>query len=108
MDHTAVLVTILAMAAVTYLPRLLPIWFLSSRSLPKPIAAWLRYVPIAVLSAMVVPSLLLVDGHVHPLRGNLYFWAAIPTAIVAWRTQSLLGAVVVGIATVALGRLAGP
>jgi branched-subunit amino acid transport protein len=38
---------------------------------------------------------------------NLYFLAAIPTFAVAWKTKSLFGAVVTGIAAVALARFIG-
>ena len=61
MDQQRVFLTILGMAVVTYLPRLMPTWFLSSRSLPHWLVVWLRFVPVAVLSAMLFPSVL-TDG----------------------------------------------
>lgn len=107
MDQDAIFLTILGMTAVTYLPRLLPVMFLSSRSLPPILASWLRYIPISVLAAMVTPTLILQD---HPITldlGNIFLWSAIPTLIVAWKTKSLFGAVIVGMAVVALARAFG-
>jgi branched-subunit amino acid transport protein len=39
------------------------------------------------------------------LAGNVFIWAAVPAFLVAWRFKSFFGAVVVGMATVALARL---
>ncbi len=105
MDETTLFLTILGMAAATYLPRLLPALYLASRSLPPLLVAWLRYVPVAVLAAMLLPTLVIQDGSVAPPVNNVYLWAAVPTLLMAWRTRSLFGSVLVGIATVALARL---
>ena len=107
MDHTALALTILAMGVVTYLPRLLPVWLLANRSLPKPVAAWLRYVPVAVLAAMLAPSLMVQNGSVALGFDNLFLWAALPTFVVAWRRRSLVAPVLVGMSLIALARLLG-
>lgn len=99
-----VFVTIVGMLVVTYLPRVLPLWLFSSRSLPPLVIAWLRYVPVAVLSAMLLPSLVLVEGDLSFGGTNLYFWAAVPTFFVAWKTRSLFASVLVGMAVVAGAR----
>lgn len=99
-----VFVTIIGMLVVTYLPRVLPLWLFSSRSLPPLAIAWLHYVPMAVLSAMLLPSLVLVEGDLSLGGTNLYFWAAIPTFFIAWKTRSLFTSVLVGMAIVAGAR----
>jgi branched-subunit amino acid transport protein len=104
MDQKVVLLTILGMAVVTYLPRLLPVYFLSSRSLPPLVVDWLRYVPVAVLAAMLFPSLLVQGDQVLVAPGNLFLWAAFPTLLVAWKTRSLFGSVMVGVVLVAAAR----
>jgi branched-subunit amino acid transport protein len=111
------------MACVTYLPRLLP--FLAPIGKPdgrqtsdtdepgKPSrtaqvarlsSSWLGYVPTAVLSAMLLPAVLISDGRLNFSPDNLFLWAALPTLFVAWKTRSLFGAVVTGIAFVAAAR----
>ena len=112
MDQERVLWTIVGMGLVTYLPRLAPLLVLSRRGaserpLPPWVARWLGYVPAAVLAAMLVPSLLVAEGRAHLAWDNLYLWAALPTAWIAWKTRSLVGAVTAGVALVALGRLLG-
>jgi len=104
MDQKAILLTVLGMMLVTYIPRLLPVWFLSSRSLPPLVVAWLRYVPVAVLAAMLFPALLVQDGQIDLGLNNLFLWAAFPTLLVAWKKQSLFGAVIVGMVVVAVAR----
>ena len=106
MDQDAITLTLLGMMAVTALPRILPLWLLASRRPPEVIEAWLRYVPVAVLAAMLLPSLLMVEGHLALRIDNLYLWAALPTLWVAIKTKSLFGSVVLGMAIVAMARWA--
>lgn len=105
MDQKIIFLTILGMALVTFLPRLLPVWLLSTRSLPPVVTTWLRYVPAAVLAAMLFPSILVSNNQLNFSFNNLYLLAFVPTLLVGWKTRSLFGAVVVGMALVALGRL---
>jgi len=104
MDREAIALTIIGMALVTYVPRLLPVWFLSAKALPPLATAWLRYVPVAVLAAMLVPSLVVMEGQVNLGPHNLFLWAALPTFLIARKTQSLFGSVIAGMAVVAAAR----
>jgi branched chain amino acid efflux pump len=109
MDQNTVTLTILAMGVVTYLPRLLPLLIMrQSRSgggaSPR-IEAWLRHIPVAVLAAMLLPSLVIAEGRLSLTLDNLFPLAAIPTLWVAWKTRSLFGSILTGIGVVAVGRL---
>ena len=104
-SQTPVLLTLLGMSLVTYLPRLLPAWFLRGRELPPFLVAWLRYVPVAVLAALLLPSLMVQDGTLALHWNNLYLWAAVPAIFVAWKKKSMFLTVLVGMAVVALARL---
>lgn len=105
MDEKLVLFTIIGMAVVTYVPRVFPLLALSGKKLPDIVVEWLGYVPAAVLSAMLFPSLLFVDGNLSVAKENLFFWAAIPTLAAAILTKKLFLPVVVGMLTIILGRL---
>jgi branched-subunit amino acid transport protein len=105
MDQQRVMLVMVGMLVVTYLPRLLPMLLFANRQLPALIAAWLRYVPVAVLSAMLLPSLVMADNHLNLRASNIYLWAAVPTFIVAIKTKSLFGSVVAGMLCVAITRL---
>ena len=104
MDQTALFLTILGMALVTYLPRLLPVWLLSRRTLPPLVVVWLRYVPVSVLAAMLLPMLVVQEDRIDLGLDNLFFWAAIPAVLVAWKTKSFFGTVLTGMGIVALAR----
>lgn len=104
MEQKTVFLIILGMAAVTYLPRLLPVLVLSSKSLPPIVVMWLQYVPVAVLAAMLLPALMMPDKQMELSFNNLFLWASIPTIVAAWRTKSFFGTVLVGMGTVALVR----
>jgi branched-subunit amino acid transport protein len=96
--------TILLMALVTYIPRALPLLVLAKFSLPKAVIAWLRYVPVAVLSALLFPALLMPDGKLELSLSNEFLVASLPTLLVAWRTKSLFWTVILGILFVAVLR----
>ena len=96
LDFRAYILLLLAMGAVTYIPRWAPVFFLSRRQLPQWLVDWLDLIPAAILSALLVPALVL-SGEPRLfslLRPEL--WVAIPTFIFALKTRSLGGTVVVG------------
>ena len=105
LDQNAILLTMLGMLVVTYIPRVLPVWVLTSKPLPPVVVAWLRYVPVAILAALLLPALVVSENRLDVSLGNLFLWAAIPTFIVAWKTRSLFGPVIVGMLIVAAIRL---
>ncbi len=90
------LLLLLGLGLVTYVPRWLPLHYLSRRSLPEWFVQWLELIPPAILSALLLPALILDGDHRHLdlLRPEL--WVALPTLAFAWRTRSLGGTVVVG------------
>ncbi|GEB35783.1 MULTISPECIES: AzlD domain-containing protein [Brevibacillus] len=87
-------------ALVTFLPRVLPLMVLSRMQLPEWGVRWLHYVPISVMAALVGQELFLHEGKLAPLLTNVELMAAIPTFLVAIWTRSLLGTVVVGMASI--------
>ena len=105
MDQQTIFLTLLGMMAVTYLPRALPVLALARRSLPEAVVRWLGFIPVAVLSAMLLPSLIVTEKGLDFSAQNIFLWAAIPTFLICWKTKSFVGAIVTGMGCVALGRL---
>ena len=105
MGETSVILVIIGMMAVTYPPRVLPALLLASRQLPDVVETWLGYIPVAVLSALLFPDLLLKDHRLYFSVGNVYLLAAIPTFLVAWKTKNLFTPVFTGMVIVVLLRL---
>lgn len=104
MAETTILITLVGMAVVTYLPRLIPAWVLRDKQLPAFLIAWLRFVPVSVLAALLLPTLLIQGDSINFSVSNLYLWAAIPAGLVAWKKKSLFGTVVIGMLVVAITR----
>lgn len=90
-----VLLIIVASAAVTFLPRVLPLAFLSRVELPEWSLRWLRHIPVAVMAALLAQALFVKDG--SPAWQPLMVLPAIPAWAVAIRTRSLLLTVVAGV-----------
>jgi len=89
---------VIGMGVVTYLPRWLPLLFLSKRTLPHRIKEWLELIPVAILSALLVPELITTGAprHLDLLRPEVA--VAVPTILVAVKTRSLGGTVLAGMA----------
>ena len=93
-----ILALILACAAVTAVPRVLPLVLLAKIELPRWLLAWLAYVPVAVLAALLAIEVLLVEG--KPSMSSAYpaLLAILPALAVAGLTRSLIGTVIAGVA----------
>lgn len=89
---------IIGMGIVTYLPRWLPLFFLTRYPLPPWVIEWLDLIPAAILSALVLPSVVTAGEprHLDWVKPDL--WVAFPTLIFAIKTRSLAGTVVIGMA----------
>lgn len=93
-----ILALILACAAVTAVPRVLPLVLLSKIELPRWLLAWLAYVPVAVLAALLAIEVMIVDGKPSLTAANPLLLAIVPALAVAGLTRSLIATVLVGVA----------
>lgn len=94
------LVVVVGMALVTYVTRYGMIAALGWRRAlgndeadPWLFRRWLRYVPPAVLAALIVPPIVAPEGQIEP---GLRVWATLVGAIIAWRTRSALWTIISG------------
>ena len=86
---------ILGMGLVTFLPRFLPMAFLSRWTLPEKVRWGLEYIPVSILSAIVFPLLFFEDPRALGFQPRLLL-AALPVFFFAWRVKSLWGSVILG------------
>ncbi len=98
MSDTAIMaLAILGMGLITFSIRL-SLFLLPERVTLAPwILRALRYVPAAVLSAIIVPELVLPGGTFDLSLGNERLIAGVAAAVVAWRTRNVLLTVGVGL-----------
>jgi branched-subunit amino acid transport protein len=79
-------VVILAVGALNYASRLSFIAFFSRRTMPPLLARALRYVPAAMLAALIVPMIVTPAAGVGPVNPRIP--AALVAGAVAWTTKS--------------------
>ena len=82
------------MAAVTYFTRYAMLAWLGG-DMPDLLRRWLRYVPPAVLAALIVPAALAPQGQIQI---GLPAVALLVGGVVAWRTRNVLATIISGLA----------
>ena len=91
---------ILAMGIVTYAIRLSLIGVSDRIALPPIVMRGLRFVPAAVLSAIILPEVLRPAGRLDVSLANPRLLAGVIAALVAWHTRSVVPTVLVGLVVV--------
>ena len=89
---------IFCMGLVTYAIRLSLIAAIGRIDVPPLVQRGLRFVPPAVLSAIIFPELLRPGGTLDLSLGNLRLLAGVLATLVAWRTRNVLLTIAVGMA----------
>ena len=99
MSTPALWLTILGAGAVTFALRLSFIALLGRTETPLFLGRALRFVPAAVLTAVVMPLLFYENGALEASLGNERLLAGLVAALIAWRTRSVLFTLGGGMAT---------
>lgn len=94
--------TMLLVGLGTYGTRLSFILLFGQRGIPAVVRRALRYVPPAVLTAIIFPELLLTDGEFNLSLGNERLLAGLVAALVAWRSKNVLLTIIAGMAALVL------
>jgi branched-subunit amino acid transport protein len=88
---------ILGMTAVTFGVRYPSLALVGKMELPDSIARALKYVPVAVLTAITIPYMLYRDTGFTASYTNSYLVAGIIAVLVSWRTKNLLLTIGIGL-----------
>lgn len=94
---------IIGCALVTFIPRVLPFVFVRSIQLPEVVLKWLSYIPVCILTALVVENVVLKTDDTLQIEWTVVL-ALIPTFLTAFWTKSLAITVIIGVVTMALIR----
>ena len=81
---------------VTFLVRYPVLALVGRIDLPERVLNALRYVPPAVLTAIIIPEMFVREEGIS--FGNAYLVAGIVAGIIAWRTRNLLLTITLGMA----------
>jgi branched-subunit amino acid transport protein len=95
---------VLGMALVTFGVRYPVLAIVGRVDLPPAVARALRYVPPAVLTAIVFPAALMPEGDLALGPDNPYLIGALAAGLVAWRARSLLATIGIGMAVFLIWR----
>ncbi len=92
-----IVISVIGCALATIFSRVTPLVLFSKFKISDNLNKWLRHIPIAILSALLASSLLLVDGKIAIDENLLIIIASIPACIIAAKTKSLILTAVSGI-----------
>ena len=96
MDDGHVWIAVLAVGALTFALRWSFIALADSVAMPAGVQRALRFVPAAVLAAILLPAIVVDEGHIALTPDNLRLFAAVAAAMVAWRTRNMLYTIATG------------
>jgi branched-subunit amino acid transport protein len=97
---------LLGMMLVTFGVRYPTLAIIGRLDLPDPFFRALRFVPPAVLTAIIAPAMLMPAGPLDISHTNAYLVAGIASVGVAWWRKNLLLTILVGMAVFLLWRMA--
>ena len=93
------ILTILGMSLVTFGVRYPVLVLVRVIRLPELVTQGLKYVPPAILSAIIIPTVLIPGGDGIDLDlSNAPLFASLVATLIAWRTKNLLLTIITGMA----------
>ena len=84
------------MTLVTYFTRFGALALFRFTGVPTWLNRWLKYVPVAILTALIVPSLLLPKRYLDISLNNHYLIAGIVAAFVAYKSRNIIATLCIG------------
>lgn len=102
--NQSIFFVILGCTIVTVVPRILPFLVVRNLQLPAPVLKWLSFIPICILTALVVENVIIKTSHSIEINW-LTLFAIVPTLLLALRTKSLAVTVIFGVIFMGLLRL---
>ena len=96
MSDAALWLMMMAMGLITFALRVSFIALAGRLAMPPLVKRALRFVPAAVLSAIVVPALVFREDTLDLTLGNEKLLAGALAALVAWATKSIIWTIVAG------------
>ncbi len=95
---------IIGMGVVTFATRYPLLALVGRVQLPRRVFAALRFVPVAVLTAIIAPAMLRPEGHIALTPENSYLVGGLVAMLIAWYSRNLLYTIAGGLAFFLLWR----
>jgi len=87
---------IFGMMLVTFGVRYPVLALVGRLDLPPNVRRGLEFVPVAVLTAITVPAMLMPNDTINLRPENAYFYAGVIAIFIAWRSKNLLLTIALG------------
>jgi branched-subunit amino acid transport protein len=87
---------ILIGGAITFFLRFIWIWLFGRMDIPNWLLSALKFVPAAVMAALVFPNFFAPEGTIDMSWGNERLWAGLLAAGVAWWSKNMLFTILSG------------
>lgn len=98
-----ILLIIFGAALVTYLPRLIPILAFKNAQLPEWFQKWMTYLPISIFASLIATDIFFWEDQLtFNLVTNVKLLPSIITVLVAYKTKSMIYAILAGVFSIAL------
>lgn len=104
--RSEIILVIAAMGLVTFITRFSFIAISRRINFSERALNVMRYVPIAILSALIAPAVFAPNGQVNLSVGNDYIWASLLSALIAYKTRNAFLTVFAGMAVIIINRIA--
>jgi len=98
MMTTGEIFLVAGMALVTFLVRYPVLALVSRITLPQVMLDGMKFIPPAVLAAIIAPAMFMPSGALDLSLSNAYLIAGIVAGLIAWRWRNLLATIVLGMA----------
>ncbi len=83
-----IIIIIITMAVVTFFTRFASLVLLHHTGIPAWFGKWLKHVPVGILTALIIPPILVQQGQINISLHNHYLVAGIVAAVVAYKSGS--------------------
>jgi len=93
---SAIWLTMIGVGILTFLIRFSFIALLERWQAPAIVRRALRFVPVAVLTAIIIPELVLNTGALNLSPANPRLLAALAAVLVAWKTKIIVLTIIAG------------
>lgn len=80
---------LIGISLFTYLPRALPIIYLSKKKLPIWLTEWMKFIPAGIFAALIFPDIFTMNNSLSLNFTNIKLMAAIIVFIVSIKKKSL-------------------
>lgn len=102
MARGEIILMIIGMGLATYFTRFGTFFFFGDKEIPPRVKVFLKYIPIAMLTAIIAPALVMPADELFLSTENHYLIAGVVAGAVAFVTKSVILTVAIGLGVVLL------